>query len=107
MLDDQSLTLEFCAMDTGIGNCKGQVECGRCIFILVVLWRDGVGLSISKRLVSFMQGNMWVKSEVSKDSRFYFTITSQAGLNDVGSLVSSASLGGDTSRCRVLLLISR
>ena len=36
-----------------------------------------MGLSISKRLVSLMQGNMWVESEVSKGSKFYFTITSQ------------------------------
>ena len=36
-----------------------------------------MGLSISKRLVSLMQGNMWVESEVAKGSKFFFTITSQ------------------------------
>jgi hypothetical protein len=36
-----------------------------------------LGLSISKRLVSLMQGNMWVESEVAKGSKFFFTITSQ------------------------------
>jgi osomolarity two-component system, sensor histidine kinase NIK1 len=34
------------------------------------------GLGV-KRLVSLMQGNMWVESEVSKGSKFFFTITSQ------------------------------
>jgi osomolarity two-component system sensor histidine kinase NIK1 len=36
-----------------------------------------LGLSISKRLVGLMQGNMWVESEVSKGSKFFFTISSQ------------------------------
>lgn len=36
-----------------------------------------MGLSISKRLVTLMQGNMWVESEVSSGSKFFFTITSQ------------------------------
>lgn len=36
-----------------------------------------MGLSISKRLVTLMHGNMWVESEVSQGSRFYFTVASQ------------------------------
>lgn len=35
-----------------------------------------MGLSISKRLVALMQGNMWVESEVKRGSKFFFTITS-------------------------------
>ncbi len=34
-------------------------------------------MSISKRLVTLMLGNMWVESEVSNGSKFFFTITSQ------------------------------
>ena len=37
----------------------------------------GLSLSISKRFVNLMQGNMWVESEVAKGSKFFFTITSQ------------------------------
>ena len=36
-----------------------------------------MGLSISKRLVTLMHGNMWVESEVQLGSRFFFTVTSQ------------------------------
>ncbi|KIM76544.1 hypothetical protein PILCRDRAFT_98726 [Piloderma croceum F 1598] len=82
-LDDSSVTLEFCVLDTGIGMAKDKLnlifdtfcqadgsatrECGG----------TGLGLWISKRLVSLIQGNMWVESEVSRGSKFFFTIASQ------------------------------
>lgn len=50
-----------------------------------------MGLSISKRLVSLMQGNMWVESEVSKGSRFFFTITSQISQSSIESTLSKMS----------------
>ena len=38
-----------------------------------------------------MQGNMWVESEVSKGSRFYFTITSQISHSTMDSTLSKMS----------------
>ncbi|KAG6379634.1 hypothetical protein JVT61DRAFT_10152 [Boletus reticuloceps] len=82
-LDDQSVTMEFCVTDTGIGIAKDKLN------IIFDTFRQadgsatreyggtGLGLSISKRLVNLMQGNMWVESEVAKGSKFFFTITSQ------------------------------
>lgn len=35
-----------------------------------------------------MQGNMWVESEVSKGSKFYFTITSQISYSSVESTMA-------------------
>jgi hypothetical protein len=48
----------------------------------------GLGLSISKRLASPMQANMWVESEGSKGSRFFPTIVSQISQNSIESTLS-------------------
>ncbi|KAJ8594201.1 hypothetical protein M405DRAFT_809539 [Rhizopogon salebrosus TDB-379] len=82
-LDDASVTLEFCVTDTGIGIAKDKLNlifdtfCQADGSTTREYGGTGLGLSISKRLVNLMQGNMWVESEVSKGSRFFFTITSQ------------------------------
>ncbi|KAG6372485.1 hypothetical protein JVT61DRAFT_7588 [Boletus reticuloceps] len=82
-LDDQSVTLEFCVTDTGIGIAKDKLNlifdtfCQADGSTTREYGGTGLGLSISKRLVNLMQGNMWVESEVAKGSRFFFTITSQ------------------------------
>jgi osomolarity two-component system sensor histidine kinase NIK1 len=103
-LDDCHVTLEFCALDTGIGIAKdklnlifdtfaqadGSTTRVRVALVIYVHSRPtefslkeyggtGLGLSISKRLVALMGGSMWVESEVSKGSKFFFTITSQIG----------------------------
>ncbi|KAG6906866.1 hypothetical protein DXG01_011628 [Tephrocybe rancida] len=102
-LDDQSVTIEFCVMDTGIGIAKdklnlifdtfcqadGSTTRARCP--LFEYGGTGLGLSISKRLVSLMQGNMWVESEVSKGSKFFFTITSQISLSSFENTLSKMS----------------
>ncbi|KAH6905754.1 hypothetical protein BKA70DRAFT_1291834 [Coprinopsis sp. MPI-PUGE-AT-0042] len=82
-MDDQSVTLEFCVTDTGIGIAKDKLNlifdtfCQADGSTTREYGGTGLGISISKRLVSLMQGNMWVESEVAKGSKFYFTITSQ------------------------------
>ncbi|KAG1824138.1 hypothetical protein EV424DRAFT_1606045 [Suillus variegatus] len=82
-LDDSSVTLEFCVTDTGIGIAKDKLNlifdtfCQADGSTTREYGGTGLGLSISKRLVNLMQGNMWVESEVSKGSKFFFTITSQ------------------------------
>ncbi|KIJ62480.1 hypothetical protein HYDPIDRAFT_114607 [Hydnomerulius pinastri MD-312] len=88
-LDDQSVTLEFCVTDTGIGIAKDKLNlifdtfCQADGSTTREYGGTGLGLSISKRLVNLMQGNMWVESEVTKGSRFFFTITSQISQSSV------------------------
>ncbi|KAG6856000.1 hypothetical protein H0H87_008544 [Tephrocybe sp. NHM501043] len=93
-LDDQSVTIEFCVMDTGIGIAKDKLNlifdtfCQADGSTTREYGGTGLGLSISKRLVSLMQGNMWVESEVSKGSKFFFTITSQISNNSLENTLS-------------------
>ncbi|KIK56550.1 hypothetical protein GYMLUDRAFT_783618 [Collybiopsis luxurians FD-317 M1] len=96
-LDDQSVTLEFCVSDTGIGIAKDKLNlifdtfCQADGSTTREYGGTGLGLSISKRLVSLMQGNMWVESEVQKGSRFFFTITSQISLSSFESTLAKMS----------------
>ncbi|KAF5345734.1 hypothetical protein D9757_013298 [Collybiopsis confluens] len=74
-LGDQSVTLEFCVSDTGIGIAKDKLNlifdtfCQADGSTTREYGGTGLGLSVSKRLVSLMQGNMWVESEVQKGSQ--------------------------------------
>ncbi|KII84955.1 hypothetical protein PLICRDRAFT_116963 [Plicaturopsis crispa FD-325 SS-3] len=81
--DDETVTLEFCVKDTGIGIAQDKLNlifdtfCQADGSTTREYGGTGLGLSISKRLVSLMQGNMWVESVIQQGSKFYFTIASQ------------------------------
>src|ERR1700730_15480550 len=56
----------------------------------------GLGLTISKRLVGLMDGNMWVESEIGRGTQFHFTVrfeTSEKPI-EIGTIASPETLRG-------------
>jgi CheY-like chemotaxis protein len=72
--------VEFYVSDTGEGIFPEEKEAIFDEFYRIsdaVLHRpkgSGLGLSISKRIVEFHGGKIWVESELGRGSKFYFTI---------------------------------
>jgi osomolarity two-component system sensor histidine kinase NIK1 len=72
--------IEFCVGDTGIGIKSDKLSlifdtfCQADGSTTRKYGGTGLGLTISKRLVSLMGGELWVTSEYGRGSKFYFTI---------------------------------
>ncbi|MES2207924.1 MAG: ATP-binding protein [Pseudomonadota bacterium] len=78
-----SLTLRIAVRDRGIGISSEQIECLFNPFMQAdssttrKYGGTGLGLTISKKIVEMMNGNIYVESTLAKGSVFWFEITLQ------------------------------
>jgi PAS domain S-box-containing protein len=111
--------LLFCVSDTGIGISKSKF---RDIFKPFTqadsattrrFGGTGLGLAITQKIVTLMNGQIWVESEENRGSNFYFTVsmpvTSSANLALQGSLekyLKSQDIkhGFESNRMRILVV---
>lgn len=115
--DSSVIELFFCISDTGIGIPKDKQEIIFDSFIqadsstMRKYGGTGLGLTITKRLVELMGGQIWVKSEVGKGSQFYFTAkfevdSKSSGIHQLPSFslngLKVLILGGNVTNRRIL-----
>ncbi len=83
---NDEVTLQFSVRDTGIGMTQEQSTTLFQAFTQAdssttrKFGGTGLGLSITKRLVEMMNGALWVESEPSQGSQFFFTATFKRNL---------------------------
>ncbi|HCY87421.1 MAG TPA: hypothetical protein DHV36_19970, partial [Desulfobacteraceae bacterium] len=103
----ERVTVRFSVRDTGIGLTEEQ----RSKLFSAFSQADtstsrkyggtGLGLTISKRLVNMMHGDIWVESEPGKGSEFIFTSTFGIGQQ---TAVSDRELSDDLKDLKVLVV---
>jgi len=82
---DVGVELQFCVSDTGIGIQSDKIEvvfdgfCQADGSTTRKYGGTGLGLTISKRLVTLMGGDIWVNSTPGKGSKFFFTVRFNVG----------------------------
>lgn len=98
--DSGHLKLHFIVSDTGIGIAP---EKQKLIFEAFSqadgsttrrFGGTGLGLTISSRLVEAMKGAIWVESELSKGSKFHFTVNVEQAIQNCQPSLDAVPLSG-------------
>ncbi len=88
-VSDNTVKLDFCISDNGIGIKKEAQDSLFEEFSQVdasttrKYGGTGLGLAICKGIIQAMKGKIWVESEVDKGSKFYFSITTEVAKKPV------------------------
>jgi PAS domain S-box-containing protein len=99
--------LHFCIKDTGIGINEDKLDVIFETFkqadgsVTRKYGGSGLGLSICKKLVNFMKGEIWVESLSGQGSIFHFTIW----LKKSGTAAAESGLPDETFKNKKILII--
>jgi CheY-like chemotaxis protein len=99
--EDGEVTLKIGVADSGIGISPEQQKKLFSSFnqadgsITKRFGGTGLGLAISKRIVEFMQGTIWIESELGKGAKFIFTIKAKKGTQDALKASSAGTKATD------------
>ncbi len=108
--DAGQYTLHFVVADTGIGIAPDKLESVFESFSQAdssttrMYGGTGLGLTISRRLVEMMGGNISVKSELGKGSEFHFTVPLKRGEERAPAAGAGLAAGDALAGARVLVV---
>lgn len=104
--------LLFYVKDTGVGMPKDKLDVIFTRFGQIEQKDDknqtgtGLGLTISKKLVELLGGEMWVESEEGKGSTFFFTLPYDPELNTADEYGASSDGAADASLDGRIILVA-
>lgn len=109
--EDDIHTIEFCVKDSGIGMSSDELKKLFQEFTQVdssmtrKYGGTGLGLTISKKLVSLMGGEIWIEhSEIGKGSIFCFTVKLESSKHDIKNLIHAQTLPEKFKHMNVLVV---
>ncbi len=107
---DESKFVKFFVADTGIGIPESKRDVVFDVFRQVdeTMTREyggtGIGLSISKKVIEMLGGEIWFESEINKGTTFYFTIPIES-VEEVVSEPTVLDSGENTISSKTILIV--